>query len=149
PPAPSDKDKGGATGAYATPLIEDTQKNQMPAVAWEGLAEADIEQVPLLYETVFAAAGADGTVFGSSKYESKVFFRFASKARLPARLGQHENMAYVAAQDYNVYALDMLSGKVVWRLTGASPVLQKPDVIDDDIYVVSTIDGLSRISRLT
>jgi len=120
-----------------------------PQLIWEYEPGARLEQAPLLSQDLLTVAGADGSFFTTSKHERREFFRFHTEAPLSAPLGQHGEMAYVASQDHNVYALDVAAAKVRWRFTAGAPVLSKPEVTDEDVYLEPKRVGLYRLRRAT
>lgn len=108
-----------------------------------------LEQTPLLAHHLIVAAGADGTYFAIRKYERKLEYEFQADAPQSAPLAQYGTIAYMASQDFNVYAVDMLAGRIVWRFTGGGPILRQPIVMDEDIYVTPERIGLYRLDRAT
>ena len=64
-------------------------------------------------------------------------------------LGTPLEFAYVASRDFNVYAVDTLKGRLIWKMTGGAPIHRKPEVTDEDVYVAADREGLSRINRLS
>ena len=67
---------------------------------------------------------------------------------LTAQLGQYDLYAYIASQDYTVYALDILPGRILWRFVGSGPIVVRPSVDDDSVFVTPEGAGLYRIGRV-
>src|SRR5262249_7155470 len=57
--------------------------------------------------------------------------------------------AYLASLDYNLYAINMVSGRTQWRFTGPAPILRRPAVLEEEVYVAPEGSGLYRLSRAT
>jgi len=63
--------------------------------------------------------------------------------------GQHGDIAYVASQDSNLYAVHVVNGSIEWRFTTGTPIVYRPAVTDDDVYVTTDRGGLRRLDRKT
>ncbi len=131
------------------PVGELAARGPQPIFLWEFQSETRVDQAPLATQDRLLWAGVDGTFFATPKSEARVQYSFKAFAPLAAPPGQFQDIAYVAAQDYNVYALDIRAGKILWRFTGAAAIFRKPEVNDQDIYVAPHRSGLFRIDRLT
>lgn len=144
----------GISSPYATtPIFTSRPKPPLqPELLWDYRAAARLERTPLLTDNLMVLAGSDGTFFVASKFERQVPFSFRAAAPLAAPLGQHASldfeMAYVPSTDFNVYALDAVRGRILWRFTGGAPILRKPEVTDEDLYVSAERAGLFRIGRM-
>jgi outer membrane protein assembly factor BamB len=149
-PAPTDF-LAGSMGYSEPPITGDQWSNRgpQPALLWEYRADTRLEQAPLLTEDLILLAGFDGTFFCTTKDLRQVLYRFQAHAALAAPLGQYDNTAYVASTEYDVYALEMLSGKVTWHYVSGTPILRKPEVNDEDVYIAPKRPNLARVSRET
>jgi hypothetical protein len=92
-------------------------------------------------------ATSNGWFFSTSKFEQRERFRHQAEAPMSAPLGQHGDMAYIASEDYNLYAVNIPAGRIRWRFTSGAPILQQPIVTDKDIFVVADRRGLFRVNR--
>src|SRR5262249_51704914 len=61
---------------------------------------------------------------------------------------QHLNVAFLASDDYNLYAINMKTGELVWRHVSGAPILQSPCVNDRDVYISPQRVGLRRVDRI-
>jgi outer membrane protein assembly factor BamB len=121
-----------------------------PLVAWDYLFESGrLLLTPLQTSEALVLAATDGSIFSTSKFERHERFRIKAQAPVAAPLGQHGNMAYIASEDFNLYALNISGGRIVWRFTAGAPILQKPEVTDTDVYVAPQGRGLYRVNRRT
>lgn len=164
---PSQPDEGDRSVRYAGkglpvasvgPLTSASQANQaaatgpQPLLLFETLTPSRLEQPPLMSQGAVVLAGTDGQVIGFSRDSREVLFAFQAQAALSTPGGplpdkQGHDIAYFPSQDYNLYALDMAGGNFKWRFTSAGPILHKPQVIDEDIFVTPAGAGLYRLDR--
>jgi outer membrane protein assembly factor BamB len=140
---------GGSSGINLEALAEQRKDvGPEPDLAWEYLFEAGrIALAPLQTSEALVFATANGWIFSTSKFEQLERFRFQAEAPMSAPLGQHGDTAYVASEDYNVYAVAIKAGRILWRFTSGAPILQQPAVTDKDVFVVSDRRGLFRVNR--
>jgi outer membrane protein assembly factor BamB len=92
---------------------------------------------------------ARGSVLAMRKTEPVELYEFPTEGLIAARPAQYGETAYLASLDYNVYAINMVSGRTQWRFTGPAPILRRPAVLEEDVYVVPESSGLFRLSRAT
>jgi outer membrane protein assembly factor BamB len=134
----------------ARPYASAEPTGPQPRFLWEYAGTERLEQPPLLTPDYLNLVATDGTLVSTSKYSNRVFYSFQADAPVSAPLGQYGGISYMVAQDFNVYAVDIISGKVLWRSTsGGGPILRKPEVTDEDVYVSPERVGLSRLNRQT
>jgi outer membrane protein assembly factor BamB len=142
---------GGSMGFAEPPVSGETWVNRgpQPELLWEYRADTRLEQSPLLTEDAILLAGFDGTFFCTSKDLRQVLYKFTAHAPLAAPLGQYNDTAYVASTEYDVYALQMLIGKVTWHYVSGTPILRRPKVNDEDVFIAPQRPNLARINRET
>src|SRR5438876_5479099 len=150
PPSPIDF-LAGSMGFAEPPITGDLWSNRgpQPALLWEYRSDTLLEQAPLLSEDAILLAGYDGTFFCTSKDLRQVLYKFRAHAPLAAPLGQYNDTAYVASTEYDVYALQMLIGKVTWHYVSGTPILRKPEVNDEDVFIAPKRPNLARVNRET
>jgi hypothetical protein len=124
-----------------------------PEYLWDYVTETRpetrLEQTSILTGDFLFQAGANGMFFTMSKYEPRMLYRFQADAPVSAALGNWGEVAYVASEDFRVYALDIVLGKILWRFVAGGPIRQKPRVTDDSLYVTAERAGLYRLDRAT
>src|SRR5260370_37285726 len=76
-------------------------------------------------------------------------FEFKTFGQVAAAAGQHLHVAYLASDDFNLYAVNLKSGELIWRYVSGAPIAQQPQVNDRDIYIAPERLGLRRIHRLS
>jgi outer membrane protein assembly factor BamB len=124
-------------------------RGPQPHLLWQYLGTSPLEQSPLIAPDVVLLAGADGTFFATTRDLRITKYRFKADAPLAAPVGQYNETAYVASTEYDVYALDMLAGKITWRFVSGTPITRKPEVNDDDVYISPNRPNLARVDRLS
>jgi outer membrane protein assembly factor BamB len=124
-------------------------RGPQPGLLWEYRSDNRLEQAPLLTHETLLLASFDGTFFCTSKDLRQVLYQFTAHAPLAAPLGQYQDTAYVASTEYDVYALQMLTGKITWHYVSGTPILRKPEVNDEDVYIAPQRPNLARVNRET
>src|SRR5262249_13022941 len=108
-------DKGGGDDAEAPQFLDSPQ----PFFLWGyGIGEQVVTSPPLLYGPLVSIQTMDGTLTSISRYKEgkrDEYFAFKATGNTPAPTGQHLYMAYIGSDDFNLYAIDMRSGKLKWR----------------------------------
>jgi outer membrane protein assembly factor BamB len=141
----------GTSGLSIEKLVELLKEvGPEPEMAWDLLFEAGrVSITPVQSAEALLSATSNGWIFAMAKFERHERFRLQADAPVAAPLGQHGDIAYIASEDYNVYAVDIAADRVRvhWRFITGSPILQKPAVTDKDVFVVSERRGLFRINR--
>lgn len=82
-----------------------------------------------------------------NRYNGDDRFEFNATARLAAPVGQHENIAYVPSGDGVLYAVNMTSGRLLWRNLGPSAITKEPYVTDSHVFVFHERNGLAMLDR--
>ena len=139
---------GPLTATRKIELEEETGPRGL--LIWEyPVGAGRLEQAPLLTDEFLTLAGTDGTFFTTSKFLNQILYSFKTEAPVSAGLGQYGETAYIVSQDFNVYALNIVTGRILWRVLGGAPILRKPTVFDEDLYFSSESVGLYRLDRVT
>jgi len=127
---------------------------QLP-VHWDYTTTSRIEYAPLLVPKAdkhpgFVLMGAsDGVVSVSYKEPHDIVYTLKSERSIVAPMGQTGSVAYIPTKDNTVIALDIETGKVMWRFSVGGPILYRPEATDEDVYIAATRYGLSRVKRAT
>lgn len=121
-----------------------------PLMLWDYRVEGSrLDQTPVLYGSVLAAADSNGVFFILEKATRQQRFSLSLGSEVAAPIGQHGPVAYVAARNFNLYALDIQAAQILWRFTSDRPIRRKPVATDEEVYVAPENGGLYRIDRLT
>jgi outer membrane protein assembly factor BamB len=120
-----------------------------PIFLWDVKAFTSVDQPPMIVPEAVVAVDTSGIFFAlSTRYErAELPFSFeAPYVTPPARLG---DILYLAGKDDTLYAVDLTTGRLAWRLVRGGQIMYKPEVTDEDIYISRLGDGMSRIDRAT
>jgi outer membrane protein assembly factor BamB len=102
-----------------------------------------------LAENFIVLGDTRGTFISLTKTFHEIQYSFRTEAGISAPLNQHGTTAYIASREYNVFALDVVGGQILWRFTADRPILRRPAVTDEDVFVAPERGGLYRINRMT
>jgi outer membrane protein assembly factor BamB len=92
---------------------------------------------------------ARGTILGMRKTAPVELYELPVEGLIAAKPAQYGETAYLASLDYNLYAINMVSGRTQWRFTGPAPILRRPAVLEEEVFVVPETSELFRLSRAT
>jgi outer membrane protein assembly factor BamB len=122
-----------------------------PEILWqfrtETRPETRLEQSSILTQHLIFQSGQNGLFFALKREAPLEIYRFQADASVAAPLGRYGDIAYVASQDFHLYALDIETGRIIWRFGVGGPILLKPRVSDEDVYVATERNGLYRLER--
>lgn len=107
---------------------------------------------PLVYGDQISMLTTDGALTSVDRFEKgprKELFDFQAHGKTLGGAGQYNNFAYMASSDFNLYAINMGTGKLQWRYVSGAPIVRKPEVNDTAIYVSPEQVGLRRLDRVT
>jgi outer membrane protein assembly factor BamB len=161
-PLPALRAESRSGTAYVSPLTRTTREGSTveetiaphPTRAWSDTTSLRLELPMLISRDRLIVPTPNGTVLGLGKLlpvgaASTLSYRFAidSSIRLPA--SYYDGIAYIGADDANLYALQAAGGRLLWRATIGIPITRRPAVTEEDIYVVSAKQGMMRLDRAT
>ena len=129
-----------------TPRLEKVRKLQR--VRWSSVFKSPVVSAPVYAKDRIITLTEDGTVTvlnksGGVVFSNKVAKRFDSKAVV------YKNNAYFVDVKGMLYSLDIVQGKINWKVTTKGPALFKtgPVVVDDIIYVASNSGTVSAFDQ--
>jgi outer membrane protein assembly factor BamB len=105
---------------------------------------------PLIYGEQISMLTTDGVLTSINRFQRGTrneLFEFQANGRVVGGAGQFRNIAYVASSDFNLYAINMNGGKLVWRYVSGAPLVRTPEVNNRDIFISPEKVGLRRIDR--
>jgi outer membrane protein assembly factor BamB len=91
----------------------------------------------------------NGIIVGISRTSPQEVYRIPTKGAIWVSPGQHDEIAYVASNEFTLFAVHIPSGRVFWRFFTPGPVTQRPMVLDDSVFVSQARAGLSSVNRKT
>lgn len=125
-----------------TPRLEKVRRLQR--VKWSSALKSPVVTAPVYAKDRIITLTEDGTVTvlnksGGVVFSNKVARRFDSKAVV------YKNNAYFVDVKGMLYSLDIVQGKINWKVTTKGPALFKtgPVVVEDIIYVASNSGTVS------
>jgi hypothetical protein len=116
---------------------------------WGAKTDAgDVLEPPVVTEGFLGLVTDDGIYLSATKFDfDKVATtRIKLDGAVRVRMGGYRDVAYIATQDGNLYAM-LVAGRVLWKHIAGSPILYRPQVTDDDVFVTSERGGLERLNR--
>ena len=133
---------------------EEPSMNSPPMIYYWGhrLAPQTTEFPPVVYGDRISVLTTAGELLRFNRFEKGPrveFLPFKMGGRAAAGAGQYYPIAYVGSDDYNLYALDLNNGRLLWRYVSGAPIAQKPEVNDREIYVAPERVGLQQIDRVS
>jgi outer membrane protein assembly factor BamB len=151
--------RSSTTISYLTPGVRDASteeepKGPHPVRVWSDVTSLRLE-LPVLYTSEHLLLPTpNGIVLAVSKLptangQAAELYRFRTDSPIRVPAGYFEEVAYVAAEDANLYALQVSGGQILWRHTTGTALNRKPAVTDQDIYIVAARNGMSRLDRAT
>jgi outer membrane protein assembly factor BamB len=161
-PLPALREESRSASAIVTPLARTAREGSTvdeviaphPTRAWSEVTSLRLELPMLISRDRLVVPTPNGTVLGLGKLlpvgaASTLSFRFATESsiRMPAQY--YDGVAYIGADDANLYALQATGGRLLWRATIGVAITRQPAITDEDIYVVSAKQGMMRLDRAT
>ena len=114
-------------------------------------ATADkIEGTPLQSQDRLLLVGAGGEISGLTKTASRPAWKsIRTRGKIAMRAGQHDDTAYVPSTDFNIYAVNIGGGQVIWRAALGGIATDRPAALDDELYVTLDESRLVQLRRAT
>jgi outer membrane protein assembly factor BamB len=154
--------------AYEVPnwgLIESASKEEVgpgktdsfqPEQAWSYLSvDYRFERPPLWTLGQIGVVDTNGTFLSINKFkdtprDSRIRFDYQFHKDVIAAMGQYGEIAYIGSEDATLYALNMVTSRLLWRFLSGSPILRQPAVTDKDVFVTTSRNrGMFRLDRET
>jgi outer membrane protein assembly factor BamB len=133
--------------------IPDGPDSPQPVFYWGySLADQLTISSPLIYGEQVSILTTNGVLTSVNRFEKGPRienFEFKTTGRVRSAAGQHLEVAYLASDDFNLYAVNMKSGELIWRYISGAPLVRQPLVNDRDIYIAPEGIGLRRIDRIS
>jgi outer membrane protein assembly factor BamB len=125
-----------------------------PVRAWSETTSLRLELPMLLAPDRLVLPSPNGTVLGLSKLlqsgaGTPLTYRFSTESSIRMPAAYFDGVAYIGSEDANLYALDASLGRLLWRASIGVPITRSPAVTDEDVYVVSARQGMTRLNRAT
>jgi outer membrane protein assembly factor BamB len=123
-----------------------------PIKVWDYVSGLRLEIAPLLTREFVLAVSPTGAAVAVPKVPQEgtpigEVFRFAANGPLGGRPGQFLDTAYIGSRDFNLYALNITTGRLDWRYTASAAIFRRPVALHQDVYVTSDGNGMARLDR--
>jgi outer membrane protein assembly factor BamB len=131
---------------------EEVATGPQPVLVWEAVTGVRIETRPLVGHDRILAVGAEGTAVAFDKQptsggRASLTYQFDADAPISVPAGQFGDMAYIGAQNANLYAVNIANGRVLWRHTSGQSASHRPAALEQDVFVAAGGNGLARLDR--
>ena len=126
----------------------------LPLVAYSHfiLDGQELMRPPIPYRNTVTVTSAQGTIavldVKGEDPEMKLLYRFNAEGSVDGRPGFDQGVAYIASEDFYLYAVDTNARRVAWRFAGQSAMIQSPRVTDKDVFVKPSRSGMCRLDRM-
>lgn len=145
----------------STPLVTAQQSrmslagNYQLQQAWEYVADSALNVSPLLSMRkpdspgVMMIPSSSGVTYGTLKVEKVLMYSFQTESPVSAQPVQYGDIAYIPFRNATMIAMNIENGKLLWRLGTGGLSRTKPQVNDEDVYMMPEREGLYRLNRAT
>ncbi len=132
-------------------LSSERINSRVPEMIWSYQLPAAIRVAPAVFGTHVVFADGEGSIYCIENERRTLGDHFRAGASVAADLAQTSDFVYLASLDRQVYAAEQVAGKLElrWRHTAGSQMVQKPFPIGSDLFVVSSVEGMTRLERHT
>lgn len=118
-----------------------------PLYAWGNIVGDFVRHTPMLAGNQVGVVADDGDFVSLNRFDGKHRLNFKANGTLAAVPGQYESITYFGDNRGTVYALNMESGRLLWRYLAADPLAYAPVALDADVYITTGRHGLHRLRR--
>lgn len=118
------------------------RKFTLPYVQWFFDAGSRLANPPIVLRDRVLFTSANGVVFASVLNERSLYYRFIPGAPIAAPVTFRDRSLYVATVDYNLFAVDVMSGRTKWRFASGYPIYRPAVPFAEDVYLTPEGGGL-------
>lgn len=125
-----------------------------PLLNWSVVTRLRIELAPVYSKNTLFVCSPENTYFAIDKApEGRPVplepYRLNTDGPINVPPGSFDETAYVGSADDNLYAINIDTGRMLWRFTAGSPITREPAATQADVFTTSQRGGLARINRDT
>ncbi len=133
---------------------KDAQNNEQILTSvlptWSWATGGPVTTRPLLADQLVAYGGGASQAYVAMTEETTQLYRFSTGGLIGEGLGAFGTRTLlIPSADKNLYAVDLLTAKLLWTFASGAPIEQEPLVADQDIFVVNTAGFLSLLDPET
>lgn len=127
-----------------------TRISERPIDAWNWQAAGPMNTRPMSAGKFIIFGSDDGKVYVAASEEPTMLFRIATGGPIGAGFANVGTRTILApSADRNLYAIDLITSKVLWAFPSGSPIRQEPLVAQDDVYIVNAAGLLTSLDPAT
>jgi outer membrane protein assembly factor BamB len=120
------------------------QIRSKPVLLLNWQSTGPVTSMPLSAERLLVFGGSDGRVYVSLSSEQTALYRIATGGPIGRGLGAFGTRTLlIPSADQNLYAIDLMTSKVLWTFPSGAPIDQPPLIAGEDIYVINERGDLS------
>jgi outer membrane protein assembly factor BamB len=145
---------------YGQPEIRSRPPGQVdkfgpqPVLSWTATLTMRLDLQPVQSNGGLLLPNTGGVAVGFTKVLQpnqgpNPIYRFTADGDFQTSPGVYEDMAYLGSRDSNAYAVNIDTGRTLWRFSAGSPISRRPLATAQDVYVSSDKGGLVRLDRAT
>lgn len=125
-----------------------------PTRIWSEVTSLRLELPMVVTHDRVVLPTANGMVLALGKQPmsggaATVSFRFPTESTIRMPAGYSDGVAYIGVEDGDLYAVETAGGRLRWRYTGGVPISRRPAATDEDVYIVTARQGMTRLDRAT
>jgi outer membrane protein assembly factor BamB len=121
-----------------------------PALAWNLKTNGRVRTLPLIAENISFLGSDDGRVFATMTKEPTPLYRVKTGGAIGEELGTYgTRMLLIPSADYNLYAVDVLTTKMLWVFPSGAAITQAPMIVGEDVFVINRAGELSVLDPKT
>ena len=118
-----------------------------PRKIWEHPTGAFLPFRPLLTNDRLVAPTSRGLAIALGLEQGEPVYEFETDGAISASVGQYADTAYVPTASAQLFAVNMVTGRVEWRYTGGGILNHAPVVTDAQVFVSGYLSGVSAVDR--
>ncbi|MFO1046225.1 MAG: PQQ-binding-like beta-propeller repeat protein [Planctomycetaceae bacterium] len=138
----------GSVYAYSLRKIRTLfQEQRLPkwsaeAMVWRSSAAKEITSSPIPSGRTVSYASRDGSLYNIATADKQLIYQLETNGAIVAPIATNGKVHFLASEDYTLFALDALNGRIIWDFTAGLPIRRAPFVIDNDLYVAPDRGGM-------
>ena len=91
-------------------------------------------------------ASMNGSLYSVSFDRRDLKFQFETDAPISAPIARYKDSLLVASEDFRIYSIDSNTGAIHWNFVAGLKILKAPQVVEDDLYLMTERGGMFRLS---
>jgi outer membrane protein assembly factor BamB len=121
-----------------------------PVERFSFIPDDRVEDAPVVGSDRILLPGVAGEIAAVARTGPRLAWRpVYARGKIRVPVGQYGDTAYVSSDDFTTYAVSLANGRVFWRFGAGGPPIERPAVLDEDVYVAASRSGLIRVDRAT